>query len=177
LLGGQTPPPRLVNVLRVAPPPGSKVPMTQLLTAAGGRTKPPLSPPPFWGVHLVLVDTDFHCGLCTLVGSDGTRIGQNRQCDPVLPCDCPFFCAGAVPLITSKTFVHAKFEANPSTWAASRTVDVSRFRVGRRAATAGGGRAVAARPPPPRGPAAASVPKPQAPTLVRRPKLLYHRFL
>jgi len=128
-------------------------------------------------VHLVLVDTDFHCGLCTLVGSDGTRIGQNRQCDPVLPCDCPFFCAGAVPLITSKTFVHAKFEANPSTWAASRTVDVSRFRVGRRAATAGSGRAVAARPPLPRGPAAASVPKPQAPTLVRRPKLLYHRFL
>ena len=44
-----------------------------------------------------------------------------------------------------------KFEVNPSTWAASRTVDVSRFRVGRRAATAGGGRAVAARPPPPRG--------------------------
>ena len=81
-----------------------------------------------------------------VIGSDGTRVGQNLQCAPVLPCDGPFFRAGAVRY--NKTFVHAKFEVNPSTWAASRTVDVSRFRVGRRAATAGGGRAAAVRSPP-----------------------------
>ena len=56
----------------------------------------------------------------------------------------PFFRAGAVRY----NLCHAKFEVNPSTWAASRTVDVSRFRVGRRAATAGGGRAAAVRSPP-----------------------------
>ena len=55
----------------------------------------------------------------------------------------PFFCAGPVPYVN--TCVHTKFEANPCTWAPSRTVDVSRFRVGRRAATAGGDRVAAAR--------------------------------
>ena len=30
-----------------------------------------------------------------LLGSDGTRVGQNRQCDPVLPCDGPLFLRGA----------------------------------------------------------------------------------
>ena len=30
------------------------------------------------------------------IGSDGTRVGQNLQCAPVLPCDGPFFRAGAV---------------------------------------------------------------------------------
>ena len=64
----------------------------------------------------------------------------------MLRCGAPFFCAGPVRYVN--TCVHAKFEANLCTWAPSRTVDVSRFRVGRRAATAGGGRAVAARPPP-----------------------------
>ena len=48
----------------------------------------------------------------------------------MLPCDGPFFRPGPVPY--SNTFVHTKFEANLCTWAASRTVDVSRFRVGRR---------------------------------------------
>ena len=57
----------------------------------------------------------------------------------------PFFCAGPVPYVN--TCVHTKFEANPCTWAPSRTVDVSRFRVGRRAATrtAGGDRVAAVR--------------------------------
>ena len=83
------------------------------------------------------------------IGSDGTRVGQNRGCDRMLRCGAPFFCAGPVRYVN--TCVHAKFEANLCTWAPSRTVDVSRFRVGRRAATAGGDRVAAARRPPPRG--------------------------
>ena len=94
-------------------------------------------------------DTDatvrhFRCLASTApIGSDGTRVGQNLQCAPVLPCDGPFFRAGAVRY--NKTFVHAKFEVNPSTWAASRTVDVSRFRVGGRC----GGPPRPPHPPPP----------------------------
>ena len=77
------------------------------------------------------------------------RVGSSKSLEksPVWPRATllrPFFRAGAVRY----NLCHAKFEVNPSTWAASRTVDVSRFRVGRRAATAGGGRAVAVRPPP-----------------------------
>ena len=80
------------------------------------------------------------------LGSDGTRVGQNRGCDRMLRCGAPFFCAGPVRYVN--TCVHAKFEANLCTWAPSRTVDVSRFRVGRRAATAGGDRVAAVRSPP-----------------------------
>jgi hypothetical protein len=84
-----------------------------------------------------------------VLGSDGTIVGQNHGCDRMLRCGAPFFCAEPVPYVN--TCVHTKFEANPCTWAPSRTVDVSRFRVGRRAATAGGDRVAAARRPPPRG--------------------------
>ena len=69
------------------------------------------------------------------LGSDGTRVGQNCGCDPMLRCGTPFFCAGPVPYVN--TCVHTNFEANSCTWSPSRTVDVSRFRVGR---TGGGGR-------------------------------------
>ena len=71
---------------------------------------------------------------------------QNRGCDRMLRSGAPFFCAVPVPYVN--TCVHTKFEANPCTWAPSRTVDVSRFRVGRRAATAGGDRVAAVRSPP-----------------------------
>ena len=78
------------------------------------------------------------------IGSDGIQeLGENRDCDRMLRCGAPFFCAGPVRYVN--TCVHAKFEANLCTWAPSRTVDVSRFRVGRRAATAGGDRVAAAR--------------------------------
>ena len=49
-----------------------------------------------------------------MLGSDGTRVGQNRQCGPMLPCDGPFFLPGAGTLKYSNTFVHTKFEANLS---------------------------------------------------------------
>lgn len=114
------------------------------------------------------------------------ELGKIGSVTPCCPATAPFFCAGAVPY--NKTFVHAKFEVNPSTWAASRTVDVSRFRVGRRAATAGGGRAVAARPPPLAGgdrrrrpcrrrTAAASEGRPPPAQLLCAAQLWYHRFL
>ena len=77
-----------------------------------------------------------------MLGSDGTIVGQHCGCDRMLRCGTPFFCAGPVPYVN--TCVHTNFEANSCTWSPSRTVDVSRFRVGRRAAAAGGGRTAAA---------------------------------
>jgi len=49
------------------------------------------------------------------LGSDGTRVGQNRGCDRMLRCGAPFFCAGPVPyVITCVHTVPSKFEANPA---------------------------------------------------------------
>ena len=59
------------------------------------------------------------------------ELGKIGSVTPCCPATAPSFCAGAVPY--NKTFVHAKFEVNPSTWAASRTADVSRsYRQGRK---------------------------------------------
>ena len=99
------------------------------------------------------------------------ELGKIGSVTPCCPATAPSFCAGAVPY--NKTFVHAKFEVNPSTWAASRTVDVSRFReswlVGRR-----GDRR---RRPCRRRTAAASEGRPPPAQLLCAAQLLYHRFL